>query len=265
MIFHSKTLLTNYLENKERQIIMNQIRQIHEIKEIAKDKLLGNYRLAVLAILLIQLVTIVIRDLSSTLFRTETFVTSILNLLFLFISLTLLEIFSIGKANLFLNLMTNREAKLQNLYVGFQKNTSQGIILCGIRTLITSIAFTVPSTLFMNFAFQEDHPITTLITTIVFLIGTIITIYLLLTISQVFYLFNDFPDLSAIDAIKFSCKITKGHRLRLFYLHISFVPWYLLSILTLGLGLLWIVPYLQSSLTLFYLNLIEIQQKNGKH
>lgn len=43
-----------------------------------------------------------------------------------------------------------------------------------------------------------------------------------------------------------------GHKWRLFCLHLSFIGWSLLCILTLGIRMLWLAPYIQNSTAAFY-------------
>lgn len=43
-----------------------------------------------------------------------------------------------------------------------------------------------------------------------------------------------------------------GHKWQLFCLHLSFIGWWLLCILTLGIGTLWLAPYSQNSTAAFY-------------
>lgn len=47
-------------------------------------------------------------------------------------------------------------------------------------------------------------------------------------------------------------KMMDGHKFDLFYLYLTFIGWGLLCILTLGIGLLWFVPYMQSASAHFY-------------
>jgi integral membrane protein len=44
----------------------------------------------------------------------------------------------------------------------------------------------------------------------------------------------------------------KGHKFDLFWLYLSFIGWGLLCILTLGIGFLWLVPYMEASQSAFY-------------
>lgn len=50
-------------------------------------------------------------------------------------------------------------------------------------------------------------------------------------------------NLTAEECINQSMKLTDGYKMKLFLLDLSFTGWYLLSFITLGIGLLWVVPY----------------------
>lgn len=61
------------------------------------------------------------------------------------------------------------------------------------------------------------------------------------------FLLMDYPQLTARQALKLSVTITKGHRWKLFVLDLSFLPWRLLCYLTLGILLIWKLPYIQAT------------------
>lgn len=66
------------------------------------------------------------------------------------------------------------------------------------------------------------------------------------------YILKDNPELSAWEASSRSREMMKGHKFDLFWLELSFIGWILLSILTLGIGLFWLVPYMQTAIAAFY-------------
>lgn len=66
------------------------------------------------------------------------------------------------------------------------------------------------------------------------------------------FIVKDNPELSPNEAINLSMKMMKGHKFDLFYLYLSFIGWILLAMLTLGVGLLWVIPYLETTLAAFY-------------
>ena len=66
------------------------------------------------------------------------------------------------------------------------------------------------------------------------------------------YVMAEHPELNAREVLRESRRIMRGNRFRLFCLEMSFIGWALLSILTLGVGFLWFVPYQQAAIATFY-------------
>jgi uncharacterized membrane protein len=75
-----------------------------------------------------------------------------------------------------------------------------------------------------------------------------------LAYSQVFYLLAEDPSLSPTEALSKSQDLMRGHKMRLFWLGLSFLGWFLLGILTFGVGLIFVLPYYQTTLAYFYLD-----------
>ncbi len=73
-----------------------------------------------------------------------------------------------------------------------------------------------------------------------------------LNYSMTFYVLVDRPDIEAMDALRRSKKIMYGSRWKLICLQFRFFGWGLLCILTLGIGLLWLIPYMSVSIARFY-------------
>ena len=66
------------------------------------------------------------------------------------------------------------------------------------------------------------------------------------------YLLAEDPSMTAQEALARSKELMYGNRWRLVCLHFSFFGWWLLSILTFGLGTLWLTPYRQCAEAAFY-------------
>lgn len=71
------------------------------------------------------------------------------------------------------------------------------------------------------------------------------------------YLLNDNPDLSVVDVLRLSRKMMNGHKMQLFKLQLSFLGWALLDVLTLGIGTLWLLPYMMTTMAAFYQDVRE--------
>ena len=62
----------------------------------------------------------------------------------------------------------------------------------------------------------------------------------------------DHPELSASDCITASRKMMKGHKWQLFVMDLSFIGWYIVGFLCLGVGTLWVEAYHQTAKAEFY-------------
>ena len=77
---------------------------------------------------------------------------------------------------------------------------------------------------------------------------------------MVVYLVIDDPEIGISEALVQSKKMMYGYKAKLFYLDLSFIGWGLLCILTLGIGFLWLSPYMITSQAHFY---EELNKENG--
>ena len=44
----------------------------------------------------------------------------------------------------------------------------------------------------------------------------------------------------------------KGNKWRFFVMYLSFIGWFFVGILTIGIGLFWIAPYIYTTMAAFY-------------
>lgn len=77
--------------------------------------------------------------------------------------------------------------------------------------------------------------------------------------SQTFFILRDNPEMGVLDAITESRKRMNGYKLQFFLLTLSFIGWGILCLFTLGIGFIWLAPYIYTSFATFYNELIYIQ------
>lgn len=70
--------------------------------------------------------------------------------------------------------------------------------------------------------------------------------------AMTFYIIADDSSIGAIEAIDKSKKMMDGYKMKYFTLCLRFLGWALLCILTLGIGFLWLIPYMQVTTAKFY-------------
>lgn len=73
--------------------------------------------------------------------------------------------------------------------------------------------------------------------------------------SMSWYILAENPDMTAREALNESKVITNGHKMELFVLGLSFIPWILLVYVTLGIASIYVIPYMQLTYTNFYHNI----------
>ena len=77
------------------------------------------------------------------------------------------------------------------------------------------------------------------------------------------YILEEHPELSANDAIDRSRAMMKGHKFDLFWLILSFIGWMILCIFTFGIGYIWLLPYMETSIAGFYEDVKADYEVNG--
>jgi uncharacterized membrane protein len=143
--------------------------------------------------------------------------------------------FSLGLATFCLSIARKEDAKLEMLFSGFKFfGKAVGLyLLITLFTLLWMLLLIIP--------------------------GFIAAI----SYGLAFYLMSDNPNIGVMEAINKSKKMMYGYKWKYFCLGLRFFGWILLGILTLGIGLLWIIPYLNVSFAKFYedvkANYVEVQ------
>ena len=76
------------------------------------------------------------------------------------------------------------------------------------------------------------------------------------------YIAYDNAEMSTKEAVEESARLMKGNRGSLFILELSFIGWAILTIFTLGIGALWLFPYMQVALVCFYEEVSQNKESN---
>ena len=74
----------------------------------------------------------------------------------------------------------------------------------------------------------------------------------------------DEPDLTGKEIVLKSKTLMNGNKGNYFVLTLSFIGWAILSVLTLGIGYFWLLPYMQISFVCFYDNLKDNNKDNSE-
>lgn len=125
-------------------------------------------------------------------------------------------------------------------------------IFCFIMSMVL---YTVLLSLHVKFLFVV------IIGVVAYLACIVYTVARGLLYSMVYYITYDNPELSSKQVVKKSEELMNGNRGNLLLLELSFIGWFFVGMLTLGIGYIWIFPYYEVSLACFY---DELTKSNGK-
>lgn len=96
---------------------------------------------------------------------------------------------------------------------------------------------------------------------LLFIIPGIIYAYSVYFASQIMC---DNPDLTASQALDISQRMVKGHRIELFIMNLSFIPWMFLCAIGLGIPYIYVLPYIETTNSLYYENFRIRALQEGK-
>lgn len=85
-----------------------------------------------------------------------------------------------------------------------------------------------------------------------------------LAYSQVYFIVHDNPALSPKQARDLSRRMTEGFKADLFVLGFSYIPWLFFICITCGIGIIYVLPYMQTVSAMYYENLKSYALANGK-
>lgn len=248
---------------------MKQYKKPYELKNLAKDKLQGKYGAAVLILFLHSLITSGV-SLFITMLANMTSATvyaltgsssavTVITVVFELISLAaaiVLGILQAGVTLFFLNLACGQPHATGNLFYGFTKDSGKTLLLSAAVGLCNAVCLYPCQYCLAAYLNTRDAQML-YIACILMLIGFCVYIPVSLGLSQVFYLMLDYPDRPARSTLALSFQVMKGNKGRLFYLQLSFIPMMLLCICSLGIGFLWLNPYMQMTYTYFFLDIMN--------
>ncbi len=141
---------------------------------------------------------------------------------------------NVGKRSYYMKLVRNEEVKFNVLFKGFEKqNLGRNLVMGLFKTIYLVLWATL------------------------LLVPAIFKWYSYCAAS---YLVIDRPEISGHGSINMSKAVMYGsYRWRLFKLHLSFLGWLALGVLTGGILLLWVIPYLQTAEAYFYEEVSKIE------
>ena len=240
---------------------MNQYKSSAELKDLAKEKLSGRYGTAMSALFLVGCITYLVTALATGSMPLETIGQYIIYTLVTGLVSVCLGVFQTGTSLLYLNMACGQPYRLEDIFYGISNHPSRSITVALANTLANLVCLT-PTQIFGMLFIRTESLTYMMLMFVTTGVGLLIYVPVSLAISQSFYILLDFPEYTGKEALAASWKLMKGHKGRLFYIQVSFLPLMFLGILSFGLGLLWLTPYMNMTYTMFFLDIMNPSPKS---
>lgn len=237
---------------------MNRYKSSAELKALAKEHLLGKYGTVVGATVAVAAIVEFVTFFCTVFLDQRTITGLLLNFIITFVITVLSGLFTSGTTYLYLKLSCGRQAAVSDVFYGFQLFPNKAVMIQLFLSVWINLVGLLPITI-LAFYVQKNpqNSVLMLAFSLTAIVCGIVIIFASLIYSQVFYLLHDFPEYSVKDLLSMSRKLMKGSKGRLFYMLVSFIPLMLLSVLSCGIALLWLIPYMNAAQTEFFLDLMK--------
>ena len=229
-----------------------------ELKNIARDKMLGQYGTAIGAFLFMRFILIMLLGMCTSIFSQHRLMLMIATFI-----ITLFEgIFTYGELSIYLKISVGIPTQSADVFSAFRGSADRAI---KARLILVGIVYGCLY-IFLGIDYLTDMMQPVAGKTIDALFGSIlliVCIWLLLTYSQVMYFMQDFSSISVKEACIRSRKLMQGNKLTLLLMYLSFIPIYIVGVLSFMVGIYFIHPYVKMTLTEFYLDRVKKTTKEG--
>ncbi len=240
---------------------MNHFKSSAELKASAREHLLGHYGTVIGAFLIVAAITSAVTLAVSLIVDINTIPGTVIYYAIMFLVSVLTGLFSSGSAYLYLKLICGRPVSVGDLFYGFQLCPDKAIIIQAWITLITylsSLPQIILNCLILANITNTDKILRYMLPyALSMILSGVVSVMLSLFYAQTYFLLHDFPQYTAKELLQKSRRLMVHHKGRLFYLYVSFLPLMLLGLLSCGLAMLWIIPYMAATEAEFFLDLIQ--------
>lgn len=177
------------------------------------------------------------------------------------ISLVISPIISFGILASYIKLSRNEETSLMGFLDDGFKNFGKiwGVAINSFFRLILPVllifisgVFSIVNNFVANSGASSASSIVSILSLLCTVVGLVWFTIRSFSLSLTSLILFDEPSLSSSEIVKKSMSLMQGNKLRYFWLSLSFLGWSMLAILSLGIGTLWFMPYMQIAVIKFY-------------
>lgn len=228
-----------------------------ELKRIARENLTGHYGIPMGGLLTTACISLVaILPFSLLQQEKQSLLQTVIFYIAFFLVGLMTSVLSVGMMKLHLSMARKQPYQIRMIFYCFKNHPDRYILttLLLIAATLGALLPAIAATVF--FMITKISAVTVTILVLCALVSFVFVIFITLQFALSFFLMLDHNEMNAFQALHSSRELTKGHRGQLLYIFLSFIGLHLLSLLSFGIGCLWVAPYQSQTFAGFYLDVI---------
>lgn len=232
-----------------------------ELKRLSREFLTGSYLIPILAMVTAYLLPAALLMPFSTSTISQWNVQTATYVIAAAIIGLLTQLLNAGIIRIHLLLAKHQPVSFQDLFWAFRNQPDRYLLSALLMAAIFLIPILPASICLFRFSLKKTTAASLSMVAAIILL-CIILLYLTYSFRIVFPLYIEHEDMSVLEGFRSSIHYMHGNKLRCFLLQLSFIGWQLLGLCSMGIGMLWISPYMSQTQANFYLDLTSQLNQN---
>lgn len=229
------------------------------IKGEARQSLLGHLPITVGANILYLALSVFLTTLSSGAAPGNGWLYIIIANILLYIVDLIIGTLDYGLCSIYMQLQYRQTPTIADLFRGFRENSSSIVYVQAVISAI-SLASSLPSVILSGYygsAWTEHLNVMIPL----WVLTILAALWVDLNYALVWYILLDYPELTWPEALSTSRRLMRGNKRVLLYLYLSLLPLYLVSLVSLGIGAIWVLAYQNAARAAFYRGLVNARKR----
>lgn len=230
------------------------MRTSREYRALARQSMQGSYGQGLGVYLGVVFAQSILGNIFTALMGESTILIVAYSILNLIIATIIFNPLLVGLTKFFLEQSQGR-VDMNNVFCAFKTNLTN-VVKIGFFRDIKLILWFVPTIVIASILTSSTSltPVVAALLPVAMLILMIPGLIKSIEYTAINYILAENPDIKSKDAFRMAKEIMTGNKWKLFRLEFSFLGWMLLGAMACGIGLYFVMPYIESAVSHFYLD-----------
>ena len=174
------------------------------------------------------------------------------------------QLLAAGVLRMHLLLAQNQQVVFRDLFWIFRNRPDRFILATVLLYAILAVPIILTGVIIYFFIPDEVMERAVFLSAVILLMIAV-ELYLIYMFEFIYPLYMEHPEMTIWEGFQTSKSLMHGNKKRLFLLQLSFIGWQILGFCSMGIGFLWIGPYMTQTTANFYLDITGGLDPKGVH